>query len=87
MAFTAARSAVLGAGTVVALPSVANAAMSSPAIMLYSHMRVPGGTTYTFNDGTVHIVPASIDSVIAIPVGATTITATAASTCQFGQSL
>lgn len=87
MAFTAGRSVVLGVGVAVPLPFVADVGMNSPSITLYSHMRVPGGTTYTFNDGTVHVVPASIDSVIAIPPGATTVTATAASTAQFGQSL
>jgi hypothetical protein len=50
-------------------------------------MRVPGGTTYTFSDGTVHVVPASTDTVLAIPQGATSVVATAASTCQFGQML
>jgi len=49
-------------------------------------MRVPGGTTYTFDNGVVQVVPATTDSVIAIPPGATSIVATAASTVQLGQS-
>lgn len=87
MAFVAGRSLVLGAGVVVPLPSGVDVGGSSPSFMLYSHMRLPGGTTYTFDNGVVQVVPATTDSVIAIPTGATSIIATAASTAQLGQSI
>jgi hypothetical protein len=87
MAFVAGRSVVLGVGATVALPTMVDVAGCGYTYPLYSHMRVPGGTTYTFSDGTVHVVPASTDTVLAIPQGATSVVATAASTCQFGQML
>jgi hypothetical protein len=86
MAFVAGRSAVLGAGVAVPLPSITDLNGWGLPFTLYSHMRVPGGTTYTFDSGQSHVVPA-VDTVIAIPVNAVTVTATAASTAQFGQSL
>lgn len=85
MAFVAGRSLVLGAATAVALPMGIDVSGNAPGFSLYSHMRLPGGTTYTFDTGVVQIIPATTDSVIAIPPGATTITATAASTAQLGQ--
>jgi hypothetical protein len=87
MAFVAGRSLVLGAGVVVPLPAGVDVGATNPSFTLYSHARVPGGTTYTFDNGVVHVVPATTDSVIAIPTGATTIVATAASTVQLGQSI
>lgn len=87
MAFVAGRSLVLGAGVVTALPAAVDVGTSAPSFTLYSHARVPGGTTYTFDNGVVHVVPATTDSVIAIPPGATSVVATAASTVQLGQSL
>jgi hypothetical protein len=42
MAFTAARTVVLGAGVAVALPAISDGA-NNPGFTLYSHMRVPGG--------------------------------------------
>jgi hypothetical protein len=87
MAFVASRSIVLGAATAVPLPIAIDLGTNCLSFTLYSHMRLPGGTTYTFDNGVVHVVPATTDSVIAIPAGALTITATAASTAQLGQSL
>jgi hypothetical protein len=87
MAFVASRSLVLGAGVAVLLPAAVDASSNCPSFTLYSHIRVPGGTTYTFDSGQSWAVPATTDSVFAIPTGATTITATAASTAQVGQSL
>jgi hypothetical protein len=86
MAFVAGRSLVLGAGAIVLLPAAVDVGGNAPGFTLYSHMRVPGGTTYTFDNGVVQVVPATTDSVIAIPPGATSIVATAASTVQLGQS-
>jgi hypothetical protein len=86
MAFVAGRSAVLGAGVAVPLPAITDLNGWGLPFTLYSHMRVPGGTTYTFDSGQSHVVP-TIDTVLAIPVNAVTVTATAASTAQFGQSL
>ena len=86
MAFVAGRSLVLGAGAIVQLPFAQDISMNAGPFTMYSHMRVPGGTTYTFDNGVVQIVPATTDSVIAIPVGATIVVATAASTVQLGQS-
>jgi hypothetical protein len=87
MAFAAGRSAVLGAGVPVPLPVATDMSNWSPNFTLYSHMRVPGGTTYTFDSGQSFVIPAATDTVIAIPVNATTVTATAASTALYGQSL
>lgn len=87
MAFVASRSLVLGAGVPVALPAAVDVGVTNPSCTLYSHARVPGGTTYSFDNGVSQVVPATTDSVIAIPPGATTITALAASTIQLGQSL
>jgi hypothetical protein len=87
MAFVAGRSAVLGAGVAVPLPSITDLNGWGLPFTLYSHMRVPGGTTYAFDTGQSHVVPASTDTVVAIPVNAVTVTATAASTAQFGQAL
>jgi len=85
MAFVAGRSLVLGAATAVPLPVMTDVSGNSPTTTIYSHMRVPGGTTYTFDTGAVHVVPATTDTVIAIPVTESTVTATAASTAQLGQ--
>jgi hypothetical protein len=87
MAFVAGTTLVLGAGVAVPLPAGVDASGNNPSFTLYNHMRVPGGTTYTFDSGTVLVVPATTDSVFAIPVTAKTITATAASTAQLGQSI
>jgi hypothetical protein len=87
MAFAAGPALVLGVGVAVALPVALDVGSTNPPFTLYSHMRVPGGTTYTFDNGVVIVVPASTDSVFAIPPGARYITATAASTVQLGQSL
>lgn len=87
MAFVAGPSLVLGVGVAVALPVAMDVSGNSSPFTLYSHMRVPGGTTYTFDSGAVLVIPATTDSVVAIPPGARTITATAASTCQLGQSI
>lgn len=87
MAFAVGRSVVLGLGIAVPMPTMVDVAGCGYSYPLYSHMRVPGGTTYTFSDGTVHVIPASTDTVLAIPQGATSVVATAASTCQFGQML
>jgi hypothetical protein len=87
MAFVAGPSVVLGAGVAVPLPAITDLGGNNFTFTLYQHIRVPGGTTYTFDNGVAAIVPATTDSVIAIPPGAKTITATAASTCQFGQSI
>jgi hypothetical protein len=85
MAFVAGRSVVLGAGVAVLLPVGTDLGGNNPNFTLYSHMRVPGGTTYTFDVGGAQVIPASLDTVLAIPVTATTVTATAASTAQLGQ--
>lgn len=86
MAFVAGSSLVLGAGVATPLPTALDLGGNNPGFTLYSHMRVPGGTTYTFDNGVVQVVPATTDSVIAIPPGARSITATAASVAQLGQS-
>ena len=85
MAFAASRTLVLGVGVPVPLPAAVDVGSSSPPFTLYSHMRVPGGTTYTFDTGQVWVVPATTDTVFAIPTGALYITATAASTAQLGK--
>lgn len=85
MAFVASRSAVLSAGVPLPLPNATDVAGWGPSFTLYSHMRVPGGTTYSFDTGQSHVIPATTDTVIAIPVNAVTLTAVAASTVQFGQ--
>lgn len=85
MAFVASRTLVLGAGVATLLPTMVDVAGNGNSYTLYSHMRVPGGTTYTFDNGVVQVVPATTDSVFAIPPGALAITALAASTAQLGQ--
>jgi hypothetical protein len=85
MAFVAGRSAVLGAGVAVPLPAALDVAGLGPSFTLYSHMRVPGGTTYTFDTGQSLVLAATTDTVVAIPPNAVTVTATGASTAQFGQ--
>lgn len=85
MAFVAGTNIVLGAGVAVPLPAGVDVSGNNRTFTLYSHMRVPGGTTYTFDNGVAQIVPATTDSVIVIPTGALYITATAASTAQLGQ--
>jgi hypothetical protein len=87
MAFAAGRTAVLGAGVAVPLPSITDLNGWGLPFTLYSHMRVPGGTTYTFDTGQAFVVPATTDTILAIPVNAATVTATGASTAMFGQSL
>ena len=85
MAFVAGPALVLGVGVPVALPAMVDVSGNGNSYTLYSHMRVPGGTTYTFDSGQVLVVPATTDSVFAVPTGARFITATAASTAQMGQ--
>lgn len=85
MAFVASQSLVLGAGASVALPTMVDAAGNGNSYTLYSHARVPGGTTYTFDNGVVWVIPATTDSVMALPTGALRVVATAASTMQVGQ--
>jgi hypothetical protein len=85
MAFVASRSLVLGAATAVPLPMMVDVAGNGNSYPLYSHIRLPGGTTYTFDNGVVWVVPATTDSVFAVPPGALSITATAASSAQMGQ--
>jgi hypothetical protein len=85
MAFVAGQSLVLGVGAAVLLPAMVDVGNNGYSYTLYSHMRVPGGTTYTFDNGVVWVVPATTDSVMAIPPGARSVTATAASTAQVGQ--
>ena len=85
MAFVASQNLVLGVGAAVALPVATDLSGGIPNFGLYSHIRLPGGTTYTFDSGQVLVVPTTTDSVFAIPVAARTITATAASTAQLGQ--
>lgn len=87
MAFVAGPTVVLGVGVAVPLPVATDLSGNIPTFTLYQHMRVPGGTTYTFDNGVAMVIPATTDSVIAIPPGARFVTATAASTCQFGQSI
>ena len=87
MAFVAGRSLVLGAGVPVLLPVASDLSGNSQPFTLYSYMRVPGGTTYTFDNGVSQTVPATTDSVIAIPTGALAIPVVGASTVQLGQSL
>ena len=86
MAFIAGASLVLGAGVAVALPAGVDVGATNPSFTFYSPYAVPGGTTYTFDNGVVQVVPATTDTVVAIPPGARFITATAASTAQLGQS-
>jgi hypothetical protein len=85
MAFVAGPALVLGVGVAVPLPAMVDVSGNGNSYTLYSHMRVPGGTTYTFDSGQVIVVPATTDSVFAVPTGARFITATAASTAQMGQ--
>lgn len=86
MAFVTSQTVVLGAGVAVTLPIAVDISGNIPGFLLYSHIRVPGGTTYTYDTGQVLVIPASTDTVAAIPPGARTITATAASTAQFGSA-
>jgi hypothetical protein len=85
MAFVAGRSLVLGVGVAVPLPMMVDVAGNGNSYSMYSHMRVPGGTTYTFDVGGAQVVPAATDTVFAIPPGATQVTATAASSALLGQ--
>jgi Na+/H+ antiporter NhaA len=85
MAFAASRTLVLGIGVAVPLPVVVDVGGSTPPSTLYTHARVPGGTTYTLDTGQAWVVPATTDTVFAIPTGAMFITATAASTVQLGR--
>ena len=87
MAFVAGPSVVLGAGVAVPLPAAVDLGGNNQSFTLYQHMRVPGGTTYTFDNGVAMAIPATTDSVVAIPPGARFVTATAASVAQFGQSI
>jgi hypothetical protein len=85
MAFVGGPAMVLGAGAAVQLPAMVDVSGNGNSYPLYSHMRVPGGTTYTFDSGQVIVVPATTDSVFAVPTAARYVTATAASTAQMGQ--
>ena len=87
MAFVASRTLVLGAGVAAQLPAIVDVAGNGNSYTLYSHMRVPGGTTYTFDTGQSWVVPATTDSVFAIPPGAQYVTAVAASSAQLGQNM
>ena len=87
MPFVAGASLVLGAGVVVPLPAAVDVGGNNNSFTLYSHMRVPGGTTYAFDNGVQQAVPAGIDSIIAIPVTARSIAASAASTVQLGKAV
>ena len=71
MAFVAGPALVLGVGVAVALPAMVDVSGNGNSYTLYSHMRVPGGTTYTFDNGVAVVVPASTDSVFAVPPGTT----------------
>lgn len=86
MSFVTGPTAVLGAGTVVFLPKASDVGGNNPSFTLYSHMRVPGGTTYTFDNGVAAVVVATTDTIIAIPPGANSVVATGASTVQFGRA-
>lgn len=85
MAFVAGTNLVLGAGVVVPLPLAIDAGGNNQAFTLYSHMRVPGGTTYTFDNGVTQAVAVGTDSVFPIPPGARSIVAIAASSAELGQ--
>jgi hypothetical protein len=85
MAFVASRSLVLSAGVAVSLPTMVDVSGNGNSYSLYSHIRLPGGTTYTFDNGVAWVVPATTDSVFAVPTGARRITATAASSAQMGR--
>lgn len=83
--FVGSQSLVLGAGVPTPLPTAVDLSGNNRSFTLFSHMRVPGGTTYAFDSGQAIAVPAASDSVFAIPTGALFITATAASSVQLGQ--
>jgi hypothetical protein len=85
MAFVAGQALTLGAGVKVALPAAVDVSGVHGNRTMYSHARVPGGTTYTWDNGVVLVIPVSTDSVVAIPPGATAVTATAASTMLLGK--
>ena len=85
--FVGSRSLVLGAGVAVQLPPIVDVSGNGNSYTLYSHIRLPGGTTYTFDTGQALVVPATTDSIFAVPPGAQYVTATAASTAQLGQNM
>ncbi len=85
--FVGSRTVVLGAGVAVLLPQIYDVSNNGNTYQLYSHIRVPGGTTYTFDTGQAFVVPATTDSIFEIPPGAQYVTATAASTAQLGQNM
>ena len=52
------------------LPSVQDVSGNNPPTPMYSHVRVTGAGTLTFDTGHVFTTVAAQDSVYAIPVGA-----------------
>lgn len=87
MAFVASQQLVLGAGVATPLPTGVDLSSNNRTFTLFSHMRVPGGTTYSFDSGQVWNVPASTDTTFALPPGALYVTATAASSAQLGRMM
>lgn len=70
------------------LPQAVDVGSSAPAFTLYSHMRVAGAGTVTFDTGQVFTSLASTDNVFAIPPGARSmVIAGGTPTVQYGQSL
>lgn len=87
MAFVGAYAMALSAGVKTALPWAQDLSGNSSFFCPYSHARVPGGTTYTWDTGNnAIVVVASTDTITPVPAGAMYITATGASSIQLGKS-
>jgi hypothetical protein len=87
MAFVASQQLTLGAGVATPLPTGYDLSNNNRTFTLFSHIRVPGGTTYTFDSGQAWNVPASTDTTFALPTNALYVTATAASSAQLGRMM
>ena len=88
MSFIVSNVLTLGAGVQTALPLLyMDVSGSNPSNHIYTHCRVPGGTTYSFDTGQSYNIPASTDTLFPIPPGARYVTATGASTMQLGRDI
>jgi len=87
MAFVMSSLLTLGAGAQVAIPLMVDVSGNTDAHHIYTHFRVPGGTTYTFDTGQSYNIPASTDTLGPMPPGAKFVTAVGASTMQLGRNV
>ena len=87
MAFVMSQVLTLGAGVQTAIPWMVDVSGNTFGHHIFTHFRVPGGTTYTFDTGQSYNIPTSTDTLGAMPPGAQYVTAVAASSMQLGRNV